>query len=55
VLQQVQDAIAGGGIAAGQTKARELMAVHYDPGSLSEAYLTASSRGAGGGGAPLAN
>lgn len=41
VLQQVKDAIAEGGIAAGETKARELMAVHYESGYLSEAYLTA--------------
>jgi hypothetical protein len=37
----VKDAIAGGGIAAGQTMARELMGVRDDPGYLSEAYLTA--------------
>jgi hypothetical protein len=41
VLQQVKDAIAGGGMAAGETEARELMAVHYEPGYLSQAYLTA--------------
>lgn len=41
VLRLVKDAMARGGIAGGETKARELMALHYDPGYLSGAYLTA--------------
>src|ERR1700678_417883 len=42
----LQDAVAEAGpveagLAAAQGKARELMAVHYDPGYLTKAYLTA--------------
>jgi tetratricopeptide (TPR) repeat protein len=41
VLRQVKDALTEGGMALVEDKARELMAVHNEPGYLNLAYLTA--------------